>query len=272
MSTYAIGDIQGCYDQLCHLLEAINYDSQRDTLWFTGDLVNRGPKSLKTLRFIKSLPNTVVVLGNHDLHLLAVAADFNRLKNKDTIQKIFKVDDCDELLNWLRLQKLIHYDPKLNYVLVHAGFPPQWDLATAIKLAHEVEEIIRSKKCSKFLKHMYGDEPICWDPELTDWARLRFITNCLTRIRYCTQAGEIELKTKGPPGAQDKQYFPWFAIEQRQTQEVDIIFGHWASLQGISYLPRIHAIDTGCIWGGQLTAMRLEDQVRIQVPGLIIEK
>ncbi|MCW5588512.1 MAG: symmetrical bis(5'-nucleosyl)-tetraphosphatase [Legionellales bacterium] len=266
MATYAIGDVQGCFEELQALLALIRYDPHVDHLWFSGDLVNRGPQSLACLRFIKSLPHTTIVLGNHDLHLIALANNIIDLKKKDTLAEILTAPDQEELIFWLRQQKLLHYDPQLNYVLVHAGLPPQWDLNLALACAQEVEQALQGKHYHHFLEHMYGDTPKKWKAELTGVKRLRFITNCLTRIRFCTTEGQIDLKSKEGLGSQRKNYYPWFSIPNRAHQDLNIIFGHWAALQGISYFHTIFPIDTGCVWGGFLTAMRLEDRVRFQVP------
>jgi bis(5'-nucleosyl)-tetraphosphatase (symmetrical) len=257
MSTYAIGDLQGCYDELQQLLQVINYNADKDQLWFAGDLVNRGPKSLETLRFIKSLTNAVTVLGNHDLHLLAIANGHPYTKH--TLYEILKAPDCDELINWLRQQPLLHYDARLGFVMTHAGIPPQWTLEQAKNYAAEVEAVLRSDSYPEFLKHLYSDTPVVWRPDLSGWDRLRFITDALTRLRFCNAQGNLDLNAKGGLDSQPEGYMPWFAVPNRATANLKIVFGHWAALEGITNTPNVYALDTGCVWGRYLSALRLED-------------
>jgi len=265
MSTYAIGDIQGCQDELERLLEKIHFDPAHDQLWFTGDLVNRGPRSLDTLRFVKSLGSSALtVLGNHDLHLLAIAhGQEHRLHRGDTLDEILNAPDRDELLQWLRYRPLLHLDSALGFCLVHAGIPPQWRLAEARERAKEVEAVLRSDQHHSFYQQMYGGEPTLWQPELTGWPRLRCITNALTRMRYCTPAGEIDLHHNGRPGTQPQPLLPWFEIANRKSAEVRIVFGHWSTLP-VPEDPTAMAIgiDGGCLWGGQLVAVELAPQLR----------
>lgn len=264
MATYAIGDIQGCFDSLLRLLDKINFDSLHDALWFTGDLVNRGPKSLEVLRFIKKLNNVQVVLGNHDLHLLSVVYTNASLDPKSNLRAILNAPDKEELCTWLRNRALLHHDANLGYTLVHAGFPPQWDLNKAVSCAEEVETILRSKHFVEFLKNMYGNEPSRWSDSLMGWERLRCITNCLTRLRFCDIKGNLELTAKGIDAISDN-YFPWFKLPNRRSKDLNILFGHWAALQGQTNEPNVYALDTGCVWGRCLTAMRLEDKARISI-------
>jgi bis(5'-nucleosyl)-tetraphosphatase (symmetrical) len=259
MAVYAIGDIQGCYAELLGLLEQIGFDERDDRLWFAGDLVNRGPHSLETLRFVRSL-NAVTVLGNHDLHLLASACDPRQRKRKDTLQAILEAPDADELLTWLRHQPLLHHDATLDYTMVHAGLALQWNLATAQACAGEVEAVLRSDRYPEFFSAMYGNEPASWSPALKGWERLRFITNCFTRLRYCDGSGRLALEKKGPPGSQPAHLRPWFDWPQRNSRDLRIVFGHWSTL-GAFDAPGIHALDTGCLWGGKLTACRLDTAV-----------
>jgi bis(5'-nucleosyl)-tetraphosphatase (symmetrical) len=287
MSVYAIGDLQGCFDELQLLLEKINFDPTQDILWFTGDLVNRGPKSLECLRFVKSLDtHAVTVLGNHDLHLLAIAYADRQTSAGDTLDAILQAADRDELLNWLRQQPLLHYDPQLNFVLVHAGIAPQWDLPTAQNLAREVEAELRSVDLSPtlalphyaregtrnfgtmLLSHLYGNEPACWDDSLTGTARWRCIINYFTRMRFCTAAGCLDLKYKGEIANAPTDLIPWFQIPTRKIQETKILFGHWAALQGKANEPNVFALDTGCVWGQSLTALRLDDLQKFSVKAL----
>lgn len=263
MSIYAIGDIQGCYDDLMLLLDSINFDQACDKLWFTGDLVNRGPKSLETLRFIYALgDNAKVVLGNHDLHLLATAFDHQRLGKNDTFEAVLHATDKDELLNWLRRQPLIHVDKELDVVMLHAGIHPDWDIDKAVALAGEVEKVIRGDNHVDFYRHMYGDKPANWSDELSSWPRLRSITNTLTRLRYCNSSGKASLGQKGAPGSQPDGLTPWFDIEHRISKNQRIIFGHWSTLvlaENIRY-NNVYPLDTGCLWGGKLTAMKIDSE------------
>jgi bis(5'-nucleosyl)-tetraphosphatase (symmetrical) len=259
MSIYAVGDIQGCYDDLLRLLDKIGFDADRDRLWCTGDLVNRGPKSLETLRFIKQLgEGAVTVLGNHDLHLLAVALT-GRVKRRptDTLDAVLRAPDRDELLDWLRRRPLLYYDPELDYVLVHAGLAPQWDLDTARALAAEVEAALRGPAHREFLADMYGDSPARWSETLTGIERLRFAVNCLTRMRYCDASGKLDFSAKGAPGSQPQKLLPWFEVPRRANAGIRILFGHWSTL-GPFNAHNVYALDGGCLWGGQLVARRLD--------------
>ncbi len=264
MSTYAIGDIQGCYTDLQRLLDHIQFNPREDILWCTGDLVNRGPQSLEVLRFFKQLgPRAIVVLGNHDLHLLAVAQGILQFMHpKDTIQPILQAADSLELIEWLRQRPFLHHDTDLGFTLIHAGLPPQWDLLQARQCACEVEEAIRGPKYRKYLANLSGDAPDKWSKKLTEWERLRFITNCFTRLRYCDNKGKLALKKKGSPDKEKNNgngHQPWFLVPDRASKNTRIIFGHWSTL-GYYAGNNVYALDTGCLWGGALTALRLEDQ------------
>ena len=269
MATYVIGDVQGCLQELCELLDTINYDEAEDQLWFTGDLVNRGPDSLGTLRLVKSL-RPVLVLGNHDLHLLAIHAGTTGLQKKDTLAPILHAPDRDGLLSWLQQQPLLHRSDELPYTLIHAGLPPQWSVAQAQALAGEVAAVLRSSDAPEFFTHMYGNMPEVWSDDLRGWDRLRYITNCLTRLRYCDSEGRIDMREKGPPGRQRAPLAPWYQVEGRRSAGEQIIFGHWATVrlgeQQDFKAARVHALDTGCVWGGELTALRLEDEICFSVP------
>ena len=269
MSTYAIGDVQGCYEPLQRLLEKIGYDPSTDTLWFVGDLVNRGPDSLRVLEFIYRLPSRVVVLGNHDLHLLAMVYGEAQQKKGDTLTELLQSSQCAELCAWLVEQPLLHHDPVLNVTMVHAGLLPTWDLATAMMLTKEVETILRSNQRKAFFEKLYSDEPACWSETLTDWSRWRFIVNCLTRLRFCTPQGCLNLNEKRGAEHVNEGEFPWFEVPTRRTQKDKIIFGHWAALKGECHAPLTYALDTGCVWGGALTALRLDDCQRFSVPASI---
>lgn len=258
MAVFAVGDVQGCYDELQRLLAQLRFDPQEDTLWFTGDLVNRGPKSLATLRFASSLgERAVCVLGNHDLHLLAVAQGAAPQRRSDTLEAVLAAPDREELLTWLRHRPLLHHDASLGYTLIHAGLPPQWDLPTAQGCAREVEEVLRGENHAEFFRRMYGDQPLVWSPALKGIERLRFIVNCFTRLRYVNAAGELDLASKGPPGSQRPGFLPWFEAPGRKSADLHIIFGHWSTL-GEVWGHNVYPLDTGCVWGGRLCALRLD--------------
>jgi len=272
MATYAIGDIQGCYQQLEQLLNKIQFNSDTDKLWFTGDLINRGPDSLATLRLLYSLrDNVTTVLGNHDLHLLATAFHHKRPGKKDTLTEILEAPDRLQLLDWLRHQPLIHHDSDLDVTILHAGIHPDWSIAKAQALSSEVLQILRDDtQYVRFYQHMYGDKPNQWSEKLNSWPRFRFITNVLTRLRYCDTSGRLALGPKGAPGTQAEGFHPWYEIENRVSRNDRIIFGHWSTLDYESDIYTKHnvfPIDTGCLWGGKLTALRIDVEpfVRIQL-------
>jgi bis(5'-nucleosyl)-tetraphosphatase (symmetrical) len=258
MAIYAIGDIQGCFDEFCLLLDKVGFDKKKDRLWLTGDLVNRGPKSLEVLRFVRSLGDAAItVLGNHDLHLLAIAAKVEKARKKDTLQAILNAPDRDELLEWLRLRPLLHHDVTSGYTLIHAGLPPQWDLVKSQACATEVETVLHGPDYVDFFQHMYGDTPHKWDEILTGWERLRFITNCFTRLRYCDPKGRLMLTEKGAPGSQPEGLQPWFRVPGRLNKNMNLVFGHWSTLGEVND-SGIYPLDTGCVWGGKLTALHVE--------------
>jgi len=258
MAVYAIGDVQGCYPALMKLLAQIGFDPDRDRLWFTGDLVNRGPQSLEVLRFVMGLGERAeCVLGNHDLHLLAVAAGAAKLKKRDTLDDILQATDRNELLHWLRRRPLLHHDDGLGYTLIHAGLLPPWNLADARRLAHEAETVLRGDKVDEFFHHMYGDLPDHWNENLRGVDRLRVIVNAFTRLRYCDLEGNMDLRPKGPPGSQPPDLMPWFQVPGRCSQECKIIFGHWSAL-GLWDGDGVIGLDSGCLWGRSLSAVRLD--------------
>ncbi len=260
MATYAIGDIQGCFQPLICLLDTAKFDASSDHLWVAGDLVNRGPDSLQTLRFLKGLgQQATIVLGNHDLHLLAIANGIRKPHPKDSINAILAAHDREDLLKWLRKQPLLHFDTERNSILVHAGLPPQWDIQKALALAGEVERALRGPDYKEFLYHMYGNQPDCWDESLTGWPRLRLITNYLTRMRLCDEQGKLELNHHQGIENAPNGFSPWFAHNNRKTRNHEILFGHWAALEGESNVDHVFALDTGCVWGRKLTMMRLDD-------------
>lgn len=264
MATYAIGDLQGCYKEFRQLLDLLGFDSATDKLWLVGDIVNRGPDSLILLRFIKTLGDAVVmVLGNHDLHLLMVAEGCVRLHRSDTLQAILAAPDRDELLYWLRQQRLLYVEG--DYVMVHAGLLPAWSVAQAALLAQEVEAALRGNDFRKFFSHMYGNQPDHWDDSLAGYDRLRVVTNAMTRMRVCTPDGEMNFMYKGQIQDIPSGYLPWFETPDRASQEATVICGHWSALD-LQVRDNLIALDTGCLWGGSLTAMRLEDRKVFQVP------
>ena len=264
MAIYAIGDIQGCFSELQQLLEDIRFDPKVDRLWFTGDLVNRGPQSLETLRFIRSLGDqAVAVLGNHDLHLLAVACGASKTRHKDTFGDILEAPDREELIDWLRRRPLLYREGQ--YYLVHAGLPPQWSLAEAVRYAGEVQDFLSGDDYPDFFPHLYGNDPDYWSESLEGWERLRFTVNCLTRLRYCDREGRLDLRNKGQPGTQPNHLLPWFKVPGRNSIAGEIIFGHWSTL-GYYSGHGVICLDTGCLWGGELTALRLDgERLRIGV-------
>jgi bis(5'-nucleosyl)-tetraphosphatase (symmetrical) len=260
MAVYAVGDLQGCLEPLQCLLEHVHFDPARDRLWLVGDLVNRGPQSLETLRFLYSIRHSLTcVLGNHDLHLLAAARNVERLKKGDTLREIIDAPDCADLLHWIRQQKLLHHDAERNLVMVHAGIPPQWSLKKAMKCAAEVESALQDDtRCQAFLDGMYGNEPNKWDSDLQGVTRLRVITNYFTRMRFCTSDGKLDLKGKEGIETALPGYAPWFQHKERKTRDVNIIFGHWAALEGRCDEPGVYALDTGCVWGAAMTMINVD--------------
>jgi bis(5'-nucleosyl)-tetraphosphatase (symmetrical) len=270
MAVYAIGDLQGCYDPFREMLDALRFDPAEDTPWLTGDLVNRGPKSLKTLRFVKSLGDSVItVLGNHDLHLLALAAGQVRNGSRfEPLQRILTADDRDELLDWLRHRPLAHYDKSLKTLLVHAGTHPQWTVKKTLARASEVETVLTGDDYATLLGKMYGNTPVEWSGKLKGYKRLRFIINCLTRMRMMTRKMRLNMSYSGAPFRARKNLVPWFDFPDPAWAGKRIVFGHWSAL-GLIVLPELVSLDTGCVWGRQLTAARLDKRVPrvIQVEG-----
>jgi bis(5'-nucleosyl)-tetraphosphatase (symmetrical) len=265
MAVYAIGDVQGCFTTLLALLDHLQFDSTRDQLWFAGDLVNRGPQSLEVLRFVKALgEGAITVLGNHDLHLLTVAYGQGRRKPKDTFMDVLAAPDCDDLLTWLRHRPLLHHDATFGMTLIHAGLPPQWTLTMAQAYAAEAEAGIRGPDYLLGLKSLDGPAPDQGVAASGTWERLRYITHCLTRLRFCDAAGRLNDEATGPPGSQPPPYLPWFAFPQRASADLTIVFGHWSSL-GLYQAPGVYALDTGCVWGGALTALCLETREIVSV-------
>ncbi|MCK5818613.1 MAG: symmetrical bis(5'-nucleosyl)-tetraphosphatase [Psychromonas sp.] len=270
MSTYIVGDIQGCYDELIALLDLAHFDENKDELWVTGDLVARGPKSLETLRFIKGLGNSAkVILGNHDLHLLAISEGIRQIKEKDQLITLLDATDSKELLTWLRKQPLFLRNPDHNFVMVHAGVSPQWTINQAAGYAREIEKILQGPDFNKLLAIMYGNTPASWSDSLIGDQRLRFIINVFTRMRFCFLDGSLELKNKcSPKENKNCKLKPWFEIESLDKSS-DIVFGHWAALMGISSEKSVYALDTGCVWGNSLTMLRWQDKKIFSQPCLV---
>jgi bis(5'-nucleosyl)-tetraphosphatase (symmetrical) len=260
MATWAIGDIQGCHAELARLIDRIGFDSARDTLWFCGDLVNRGGQSLQVLRLVKSFgERAITVLGNHDLSLLAIAerSEAEQAKVNPELREVLFAPDRDELLDWLRARPLVHVDRSLGFMLVHAGLAPQWTVEKAERAAHEVESRLRGDGARRLLLSMFGNKPDRWHGRLQGMDRLRASINVLTRLRFCDVRGRIAYREKGPPGTQKPGLYPWFEVPGHAERGIRIVCGHWSALgrfQGMG----VYAIDGGCVWGGELIALRLD--------------
>lgn len=265
MTTFVIGDLHGCLAPLKRLLDKVNYEPATDKLWFVGDLVNRGPESLETLRFIKALgDNAVCVLGNHDLHLLAVINGIRATGGRDTIDDILTADDLDELTHWLRHLPLLHHSAELNVTMVHAGIHPKWDLKLAKAMAAEVEKALRSDKYIEFLQKMYGNKPTKWSRKLGKHRRRRFAINAFTRMRFCTRKGELDLSHTCPPAKAPKHLVPWYEVPNRKPIKGRILFGHWSSHPAFA-VSNVVPLDRGAVWGGSLGALALETGVTTTV-------
>ena len=259
MATYAIGDVQGCFDELRRLLKKCSF-GRADRLWFVGDLVNRGPKSLQVLRFVRDLGRrAVTVLGNHDLHLIAQHAGIEKLRRADTFQDVLDAPDAHELVAWLRARPMVHAEG--GYAMVHAGLLPGWSIAKAKALGREVGAALAANDYRAFLEHMYGDQPARWTDSLSGWDRLRVIVNAMTRMRYCDRRGRIDLSRAGTEPA--KGYQRWYETRRREPGKT-LLFGHWSQL-GLVLAPGVIGLDSGCIWGGRLSALRLDDRMLFQV-------
>lgn len=264
MATYAIGDLQGCFFSFQALLKKIQFNPAHDRLWLVGDLINRGAGSLDVMRWMLEHQSSVVtVLGNHDLHTLVVAEGFVSAHRSDTIQALLDAPDAPELLGWLRQQPLVHFEH--GYLMVHAGLLPAWTVDQALALGAEVQLALQAPNYREFLQHMYGNDPKRWDDGLTGWDRLRVITNAMTRLRICSADGEMEFKFKGELQNIPDGYQPWFELSHRASVNTPIVFGHWSAL-GLQHKNNVYSLDTGCLWGGHLSAMRLEDRQIFQVP------
>ena len=266
MSTYLIGDIQGCYDSLQRLLDTIHFDPASDRLWSCGDLVNRGGKSLDVLRLLKSLgPAVSVTLGNHDLHLLANYYRYPEGGSGNAeFDTVFAAPECAGLMEWLINHPLASWSSEFQLLRVHAGVIPQWDWQAAVSAGNEVSAILLSDQRGEFFKRMYSNKPRLWREDRTGWKRVRLITNILTRLRFCDELGRGIYNVSGPPGTQPNHYKPWFKHKHRQTRDITIAFGHWAAL-GLRIKKRYFAMDSGCVWGGRLSALKLEDHTIYQV-------
>ncbi|MDD3352214.1 symmetrical bis(5'-nucleosyl)-tetraphosphatase [Zoogloea sp.] len=265
MATYAIGDIQGCFTSLAALLKRVSFDPARDRLWLVGDLVNRGPDSLQTLRFIRDLgPAAITVLGNHDLYLLMVAYGAIRSRGKDdTLQAVLDAPDRESLLSWLRTRPLMHVES--GCAMVHAGLLPGWTVPQARALAREVEGALAGPYHAELLHNLWGSEPVAWRDDLRDHERMRVVVNAMTRMRFCTVDGQMDFKVKGEVTKAPKGYLPWFEVPGRRSADTTLVFGHWSAL-GLRVEPNLLALDSGCLWGRELTAVRLEDRSVFQIP------
>jgi bis(5'-nucleosyl)-tetraphosphatase (symmetrical) len=264
VATWAVGDIQGCFDELGALLRAVDFHPDRDRLWLVGDLVNRGPKSLEVLRFVRGLGDAAVaLLGNHDLHLLAVAAGHGQMKRGDTLEAVLAAPDRDALLDWLRSRPLFHWDAELGVAMVHAALAPGWSISDAAKHAGEVESALRQDP-GDYFRHMYGDTPHRWDDALRGATRLRVITDYLTRVRFCQPDGTYDMRAKGPPGTQTEGFLPWFDVPHRGSAGTPIVFGHWSAV-GMADRADVYALDTGCVWGRRLSALCIQDRRWVSV-------
>lgn len=266
MTTYVVGDIQGCFAPFQNLLQKLKFNTDKDRLWCTGDLINRGPNNIETLRWLYAhRDNVTLVLGNHDLHLLAVSCGVRKPSRKDNLDDILEAPDREQLIEWLHFQPLAFWENGVT--MVHAGIPPIWTVQDALDRAGEVENALRGPRCKDFLTEMYGNDPFVWNNSLSGMTRLRMITNYLTRMRYCTRKGKLDLISKGPqpiPNAvAGKKVAPWFSHKRRLTKGQTILFGHWAALDGMTDDPKTIALDSGCVWGNHLTAYELETGRRI---------
>lgn len=260
MATYAIGDIQGCFAELQALLALIKFNPHQDSLWCCGDLVNRGPDSLGVLRFLADLPQpAVITLGNHDLHYLAVAYGAQPAGEKDTLEQLLSAPDGDDLREWLRQQAIVHDDAALGYLMVHAGVAPQWDFAAITQHAAELTTRLHGDDFLPLLQQMYSNQPDKWDDSLSGIARARCLINYFTRMRYCDAQGRLNLAHKGPPGSESPPWQPWFSVPRQPLGRI-VLFGHWAALMGQTHSTDFIGLDTGCVWGEQLSAYRIEDQ------------
>ncbi len=270
MAIYAIGDLQGCYDPFRRLLDAIAFDPDADTLWLSGDLVNRGPKSLKTLRYVRSLGDSAItVLGNHDLHLLALASGAVQFSKRfSTLEKTLNAPDCGELVDWLRHRPLAHYSEQLDTLMVHAGVYPTWSVPKTLKRAAEVETALRGPDYASLLARMYGNTPRAWSGKLRGYGRLRFIVNSFTRMRMLTSKMNLNFAHAGSPFRARSNLTPWYDVRPHRRGDTRVVFGHWSQL-GLVVLPELVCVDSGCVWGRQLTAVRIDAQIPrvIQVHG-----
>ncbi len=267
MATYAVGDVQGCYDELSELLEHVRFDPARDRLWLVGDLVNRGPKSLAVLRFVRSLGDAALcVLGNHDLHLLAIRYGGHPVRRSDTFADVLAAEDCDELCDWLRHLPMLVRDDALGYVMTHAGIPHIWDLDQAEGYARELEAVLRSDGHPVYFTGLYGNRPDIWEDSLQGLDRWRAVTNYLTRMRLVSEEGRLEFAHKGAVADAPPGWFPWYELRARRPLGVRIVFGHWAAIEGVTNQPDVIALDTGCVWGRRLTALCLETGELFSIP------
>lgn len=268
MTTYVVGDVQGCFDSLELLLKKIQFDPDQDRLGFVGDLVNRGPSSLSVLRFIRSLKNSFLVLGNHDVYLLILGYGCSLPNHQHTLHDILNAPDKLELLNWLRQQPFIHYekDDRHPFLMVHAGIPPQWSIKEALGYAKELQDSLQGPHHLEVLQQLFDNDPMVWTEALQGPSRLRYIANAFTRMRFCSKAGQLNFTATATINPDPQHFLPWFNYRDFSQDKVPILFGHWAALQGHCDQPQCHALDTGCVWGNCLTALRLPDFKKFSVP------
>ena len=267
MATYAIGDVQGCYVEFCDLLEKVRFDPTQDRLWLLGDLINRGPDSLAVVRLVRSFGDAVqIVLGNHDLHFLAIHLGGHSMNRHDTFVELLQARDVDDIASWYCEQPFLVRDDKLGYAMTHAGIPPMWSVDHAESLAHEVEAVIRGKRRVAYFESMYGNKPDSWDDSLRGMDRWRAITNFLTRVRLMNTAGQMDFAPKGSVNEAPSEWIPWYELPRREELTLKLLFGHWAAIEGHSGRDDIIALDTGCVWGRELRALCLDSGESFNVP------
>lgn len=274
MSIYAIGDIQGCYRPFIDLLEKISFNPKTDQLWIAGDVINRGPESLKTLLFLNSISDScIITLGNHDIHALAAYYTTKRkLRENDTLDELFNHPQASELMEWLRHQKILHYDQYYNFAICHAGIYPAWDINQALQFSQQIENCLQSENFTTFLEQAFGSFPEYWDNNFEQIDKLRFILNTFTRMRFCYLNNDntsnkinLDFKYKATIDSAPPEMIPWFKFPHRKTQEINILFGHWAALNGVTNTPRVYALDTGCCWGKKLTSFCVNNLLRTAI-------
>ncbi|OKY26097.1 symmetrical bis(5'-nucleosyl)-tetraphosphatase [Thalassotalea sp. PP2-459] len=261
MATYFIGDIQGCYQELRLLLKQVAFSPDKDELWIAGDMVARGPDSYHTLKYLMSLESSVkAVLGNHDLHLLATYAGLKKAKDKDKLHALLSAPEIENMIEWLARQPLLRQLPNEQVYMSHAGLSPQWEIKNAIECANFAAKKLSGKKRNYWLSVMYGETPNNWQDVKTKEDKFRYTINALTRMRYCYKDGSLDFSCKSSPENTPKHLSPWFCQTTNQLKKAHWVFGHWAALEGDVPVENIYALDTGCVWGGELTLLRWHDK------------